>query len=324
MVTATLEYPDNSSLTPFPYAGEAAALSAAVLWAFTALCFAEAGWRIGSFHVNKLRVVFASCIYGFIFLVRSGSPLPAGLATDTVLWLCLSSLIGIVIGDSLLFEAFACIGPRLTTLIYATSPIMATVVAWVFLDERLGWQELLGIAVTLSGIAWVVAERRTDGQKLGEGTNHRPHHFRRGIWHALGGSLGQAVGLVASKQALVHSGTQAVSPLAASYVRILFAAVVLVLFSLLRGQMRDTLKATRHRTAMLFTVGGTIVGPFLGIWMSLLAVSLIEAGVAATLNSMVPVLVIPLVIIFKKEKVSPRAIFGSIVAVGGVALLFLT
>jgi len=45
--------------------------------------------------------------------------------------------------------------------------------------------------------------------------------------------------------------------------------------------------------------------------------------VSATERPTVPVVVIPLVIFFKKEKVSARAIVGSLVAVGGVALLFL-
>lgn len=305
-----------------PYAGEAAALSTAVFWAFTSIFFAEAGRRVGSFHVNKLRLLFATCIYASILWVRSGSPLPTGLATDTVLWLCLSSLIGLVIGDSLLFEALACIGPRLTTLIYASSPIMATVVAWIFIDEKLGGWDLLGVAVTLSGIVWVVAEQRGNGSVLGAGAQQHTHPLRRGILFGLGGSFGQAAGLVTSKHALLHTSAPA-SPFEASFVRILFAAVVLLLVGLVQGRIPDTLKAARNRTAMLYTMGGTIVGPFLGIWMSLLAVSLIEAGVAATLNSMVPVLVIPLVIIFKKEKVSARAIIGSVVAVGGVALLFL-
>jgi drug/metabolite transporter (DMT)-like permease len=304
-----------------PYAGEAAALSTAVLWAFTSLFFSEAARRVGGFHVNKLRLLFAACIYGGVFLVRTGSPLPAGLATDTILWLCLSSLIGIVIGDSLLFEAFTTIGPRLTTLIYATSPIMATVVAWVFLDEKLGAVDLLGIAITLGGIAWVVAERRGNGQP-GDAPHSHPPHFARGILFALGGSLGQAVGLVTSKQAMLHTGA-VVTPFEAAYVRILFGAATFLVIGLVSGQIPETLRVTRHRSAMLLTLGGTVVGPFFGIWMSLVAVSLIEAGVAATLNSMVPVFVIPLVIIFKKERVSPRAIIGSMLAVGGVALLFL-
>ena len=139
---------------------------------------------------------------------------------------------------------------------------------------------------------------------------------------ALGGSFGQAAGLVISKQAMLHAG-QIVPPMEASFVRIFIAVVAMGLIGAMRGQLPQTWSAMKQGKAMLFTLGGTIVGPFLGIWMSLVAVSLIETGIAATLNAMVPVLVIPLVVFYYKEKVSRRAILGALVAVGGVALLLL-
>ena len=305
-----------------PYAGQAAALSTAILWAFTSLSFSEAAHRVGGFHVNKLRLFFATCIYALILLITTGVPLPLSLSQEAVFWLCLSSLIGIVIGDTFIFIAFTTIGPRLTTLIYASSPIMATFVAWIFMGEKLSALDMLGIGLTLGGICWVVAERRPEGVVRDEREHHHGPVFRRGVLAAFGGAFGQAAGLVTSKQALVGTG-QAMSPLEGAYVRILFGFACMFVIGLVRGQIPATLRAARNREAMLFTLGGTIVGPFLGIWMSLVAVSLIEAGVAATLNSMVPVFVIPLVILFKKEHVSARAIFGSILAVGGVALLFL-
>lgn len=305
-----------------PYAGEAAALSTAILWAFTSMCFSEAAHRVGGFHVNKLRLLFAACIYALVLLITTGVPLPMSLSREAVLWLCLSSLIGIVIGDTFIFIAFTSIGPRLTTLIYASSPIMATFVAWIFMGEKLSALDLLGIAITLGGICWVVAELRTTNGSANQPQLQRGPHFRRGVLCALGGSFGQAMGLVTSKQALVNTG-QTFSPLEGAYVRILFGLACMLIIGVVRKQIPATLRATRNREAMLFTLGGTIVGPFLGIWMSLVAVSLIHAGVAATLNSTVPIFVIPLVIFFKKEHVSARAIFGSLLAVCGVALLFL-
>jgi drug/metabolite transporter (DMT)-like permease len=302
-----------------PYAGEAAALATAFLWSFTSIFFSEAGQRIGSLRVNKIRLLMAAVIYACVMWFTSGTPVPLGINGDALFWLCLSSLIGLVIGDTFLFKAFTDIGPRLTTLIFASSPIMATIVAWVFLDEKLGGWELIGIVVTLSGIAWVVLERRLPSDKF----HTHGKQFTTGVVYAFIGSFGQAVGLVTSKEAMLNTGV-VIDPFEASFVRIIFAVVVIWIVALVRHKLSDTLKAVRNREAMLFTLGGTIVGPFLGIWMSLVAVSLIAAGVAATLNSMVPVLVIPLVIFYYKEKVSPRAVIGALVAVGGVAILFLS
>jgi drug/metabolite transporter (DMT)-like permease len=70
------------------------------------------------------------------------------------------------------------------------------------------------------------------------------------------------------------------------------------------------------------TVGGAICGPFLGIWLSLVSVKLIETGVAATLMGTAPIWVIPWVWILYGEKTSLRGLLGTIIAIGGIALLF--
>ena len=74
---------------------------------------------------------------------------------------------------------------------------------------------------------------------------------------------------------------------------------------------------------VLFAQGADWNMPGKGVWLSLVAVKHTAAGIAATIMATVPVLVLPLVIVFYRERVSPRAAAGAIVAVAGVALLFL-
>ena len=305
-----------------PCVGEAAALGTALLWSFTSIFFSEAGKRIGAFKVNKIRLLIAVLIYGLVLLIKSGSPIPTGIGQVAIWWLCLSSLMGLVIGDSMLFKAFVALGPRLTTLVFTSSPIMATIIAWVFLDEQLGAWDMLGIAITMAGISWVVAERRYANTKRVHDDHPDSMSFAVGILLALGGAFGQAAGLVLSKQAMLHAG-EVVGAFEASYVRMLFALAAVWLIGLVRGHIRETARAMKNTEAMGLIFGGAFVGPFLGVWLSLVAVSLIPAGIAATLNAMAPVLVIPLVVLVYKEKVTMRATVGAIVAVGGVALLFL-
>jgi len=56
---------------------------------------------------------------------------------------------------------------------------------------------------------------------------------------------------------------------------------------------------------------------------SLVAVKYSYVGIAATIMSIVPVLIIPLVILIYRERVSARAVVGAVLAVAGVVLLFL-
>jgi drug/metabolite transporter (DMT)-like permease len=68
---------------------------------------------------------------------------------------------------------------------------------------------------------------------------------------------------------------------------------------------------------------GSILGPFLGISFSLIAVKHTNVGIAATIMAITPILMLPLVRIVYKEKLNWRAIVGAFTAVAGVAILFL-
>jgi drug/metabolite transporter (DMT)-like permease len=61
----------------------------------------------------------------------------------------------------------------------------------------------------------------------------------------------------------------------------------------------------------------------MGVTFSMVAVSYTEAGIAQTLMSLMPILIIPIVWLLYKEKTNWRGIFGAITAVVGVAILFL-
>ena len=74
---------------------------------------------------------------------------------------------------------------------------------------------------------------------------------------------------------------------------------------------------------MLFTGIGSVFGPFLGVSFSLLAVQNTSTGIAATIMSIVPVIIIPAAVLVFKEKINLKEVLGAMLAVGGVALLFL-
>ncbi|MFH2115961.1 MAG: EamA family transporter, partial [Spirochaetota bacterium] len=84
------------------------------------------------------------------------------------------------------------------------------------------------------------------------------------------------------------------------------------------------LAAFRDRKAMAGITLGAFFGPFLGVSLGLVAVQLTSAGIASTIMAITPVLIIIPAVVYFKEKINPREIAGALIAVGGVALLFLT
>lgn len=102
------------------------------------------------------------------------------------------------------------------------------------------------------------------------------------------------------------------------------AAGVIWLYALAHGQVGATQSALQDRRARFFPVGGALTGPFLGVWCSMIAVQQAQVGIASTLMSLPPIILIPLSCWIFKERISPRAVLGTLVALAGAALIFLT
>jgi len=316
---------DGTVYSHMPYLGETAALATALLWAFTTLFFAEAGRRIGSFQVNVIRLGIAVGLYAvFVPFVVTDTPGLMAATRSQWFWMILSGVVGLAVGDGCGFKALVMIGPRLTTLLYASAPVWATIIAWIFLGETLGGWHLLGMAMTLGGIAWVILERRYESPSGVRPAADHPDSgsLGRGVLMGTLAGLSQATGLVMAKQAIMASQPP-LDPMAVSFGRMLAACGSMLVWALILGRGGRLVTALRDWRAIGQCAGGATVGPFLGVWMSLVAVSLIATGVAATLNAMTPVMILPIVVWFYGERVSPRAVAGAVLAVAGAAVLYL-
>lgn len=304
--------PTMSHLTA--HSGEIAALATAFCWSFTALFFTFGGRRLGSDVVNRSRLLIALALLVASHCLLFGRPWPVGLDLERVGWLALSAVVGLVIGDAALFEAYVLIGPRLGALMMALAPIASTAMAWAFLHQSIEPVQGLGIALTVGAVAWVVTEGN------GAVRSVDPRAFRRGVVLGTVGALGQAGNLVTARMAL-GNGFPAIS---ASYVRILVAAVILWSISVARGQTATILRRSHaDRQGLAAVAAGAFVGPFLGIWLSLVAIERTQVGVASTIMALPPVLLIPIGYLLFRERVTRRALVGTLVAFGGVAALFL-
>jgi drug/metabolite transporter (DMT)-like permease len=293
--------------------GEIAAVATAFLWTGSAVSFEIAGRRVGSLNVNLLRLVLACAFFALQGLAFHGRLLPLDADPSAWLWFSASALAGFVIGDLALFRALVLIGARLAMLLMALSPPLTALLSWVALGEDLTAVQVAGMALTLGGIAWAVLETPTDGRVVaGRGR-------WLGVLLGVAGAAGQAVGLVMSKV-----GTRTLDdPFAAAQIRALTGlAGFAVIFTLAR-QWSGVAGALKDRRGMGILAIGAICGPFLGVSMSLLAVRLTATGVASTIMSTTPILVIPAVVVLHRERVSVRAVGGALLAVVGVAMLFL-
>jgi drug/metabolite transporter (DMT)-like permease len=292
------------------YSGELSAILTAVLWSGTSFAFASGSRRIGPIQTNVDRLIIAA-----FFLISTVSifNLSFNLSSNQFTFLIISGIIGLVIGDTFLFKAFQLIGARLSMLLMALSPAMSALFAFIFLGEELSAWAILGIVITLSGISLVVLEKE-------HGTVKKYKISGFGLFCGFMGALGQAAGLILAKFAFQEGE---IDKFVATLVRITSSVVVIVPMMLVLKKYKSPFEIYKKDMIGLGSILiGTILGPFLGITFSLIAIDNTKVGIAATLMSTMPIIMLPMSKYMFKETLGWRAISGAVLAVAGIAILF--
>jgi drug/metabolite transporter (DMT)-like permease len=304
-----------------------AALAASVLWAGSAVAWSLAGRRVGSVAVTAIRTVLAVAILLPIYWLITGRPLPTNLAAQPFWLLAASGALGVGVADICVFRGLLLIGPRLGMLIACLlTPIMTAVVAFAAVGEKLSVWALAGIALTVAGVAWVVSDPH--GKKAWP---VHDRHFKQGVLLCLASACIGACSNVLSRMAfspelrkMYFSQVQdSADTYSAAFLRVLAGGVVIWLVLPLLGRVRATVTGFANKKAMLTILAGTIVGPVVGIWMSMVAFSGTKSGIAAALINTSPIFLIPIAYFAYGEKPTLRSLVGTGAAMAGVFMLLL-
>ncbi|MEC7724852.1 MAG: DMT family transporter [Planctomycetota bacterium] len=303
-----------------PYIGEFAALSTALCWLGSSLAFAVAGREAGAQSLNQFRLVAALPMLLAAAWLVTGDVWPTDATWARISALLASGMVGLVIGDWGYFHALATIGPRLASVIMALWPACT-----VGLDACGGAvptaSQAVGVGLTVAGVAMVLARR--------QGGSWRPDLTRRqwalGVAGALVGALGQAGGFVIARAAMAPGPDQiaGVDPLLATVVRMAAAVIGMQIIVTIKRRPLVMRRVWRGRCELRAAVLGTLCGPVLGVWMSMVAGAYAsDAGVAAALMGTTPIFMLPLAIWLYGARVTVAGAVGTLLAGAGVADCF--
>lgn len=321
--------------------GEFAGLATSALWVVSSLAFAAAGRRMGATRLNLLRSLLAAALLLGLQAFLKGNPWP-NIGADRTWYLSISGLLGLAIGDQFLFAGYVLVGARTTTLLMTLAPAVAASLSWIVFGQTMMLQAIFGMVITLLGVLWVAAERPHATSLI------TPTQQIKGVWFGAGAALCQGVGMVLASNGL-HGDIDAIS---AQTVRMSAGAVGIIVIAFVVSRMNQAagkaatpatsgaisssdksaratkiipLHVKRAQTlsspAIAAMVIGTFTGPILGVWCSLYALQKLEVGIATTLMSLVPVMILPITRITEGRWPSARAILGALIAVSGVAVL---
>lgn len=301
----------STTPAPFPLFGELNALTAALLWAGSLCAFRHFGEGVSSHTLNLFKnAVAMGCLLVALALQRPELP---GEASPW-LELALSGVVGLAIGDTLLFAALKRLGAPLTAAIQCLSPPATALLALLFLDETLTILQVTGMAITVLSVAGVIHFGRRE-------SSARPGvswaALAGGLLCAVGAAVSQAGGIVLSRHAL-----QEVPVLLGTAIRVAPAILLLGLLEL--RQTPSPLAGRRFRTGrqVAALAAAAFCGTFLGVLCLSAGAKYAEAGVTSTLSSTFPIWILPIAAVFLGERCGWASVLSTFLAVGGIALIF--
>ena len=290
--------------------GEFFALFTAISWTFSSLTFGKISKEYDTQVANFLRVTIGTIMVGFVCLFGSRHLfLPTDVTWENLKIISLSGFIGMFLGDLFLFKAYNMIGARVTMLIMALSPIIVSIIDFLFLGVTLYPIQIFAILITCLGIILVIF--KTEDKKISLGFSVK------GLFYAFLATLGQSLGVILTKLGSTTYDSLATSQIRLGVAIFFFGAVVLY-----EGKARETIKMITSKKALSLLLVGTFFSVF-GIAALIEAFKSANASIASTISSTSPIIMIPCSILFYKEKIRKNEIIGAIISVVGLSIFFL-
>jgi len=283
--------------------GIAAALGSAASWSVGALLFSRLGESLSSFAMMLVKGGISIVLLGFLAVLLGGY---SEIGAQAYFYLALSGLLGIALADTFFFSALKEIGPRALVLLMTIGQVFTVILAVILLGERLPLNGWIGIAMIISGI--------TIGML--SGASGKGRSSSKGIVFGLISVISMSVSVI-----LVKKGLEGTPTVYATFIRMLAGTLGMFLMGIVTGRLKTWVTPFRDRSLIWKFFLAVCVITFGGFWLSIVAFKYTSVAVANSLISTEPIFIIPLSVIFLKEKLTSRAVAGAVIATAGVITL---
>lgn len=286
--------------------GEGLALAAAFGWVGSSVFLERASKETGTLAVNLIRLIVAMFFLGIITYLKRGLVLPLDVTKESFKFLSISGLFGLFLGDFFLYKSYIKIGPRITLLVMTFTPIAVSILSFFILGEKMEGFKILGVVLTIIGITVVILRKKNDKE-----------FSKVGFGYALLAMLGESLGII-----FTRLGSIDYDSFATIQVRTIPAILAFIIYISLKKEWSNIKEGIINKKGMIYIVLGTVVAT-LGVTALVEAMKYANVGIVSTLAATSPILIIPISIIFFKEKVSILEGIGALVSFAGITIFFI-
>jgi drug/metabolite transporter (DMT)-like permease len=300
--------------------GYLAAFATLFSWTISNFALAKLTRLADPFVLNKATLFFSIFLLGALVCVLDGL-WPWQLFTapnaSNWLWLGISGILGKSVGDYFGFLAMRILGVRRRTMITSLGPGFTWLFGLMILNEKMNWLGVVAMLITMISLLLLVnsTSEREEVKKENFGLP------LPGLLFGIAASALTGLAFILSKMTFLETGRR-ISEFHGTWIRILVAFSVLFFFDVLRNKQPDFIRqflVSKQKAYLLFVV--ILFGAVLGLSFSLIAITRINAAVAYTIFSMLPVTIILVTVLFYNNRMTLQSWIYSVLAVSGVLIL---
>ncbi len=286
---------------------------AALCWALASLISADVTRKIGGLAFNRLRLFFVSImLISCTFYLDTWST----INKEFLFTILFSGIIGIFLGDTLLFIALQKIGPRRNNILFSLAAPFTVILNIFLLNELMSTINLIGCIIVFFGVVVAIAYGNSKDK------DHRwevvEGNIYLGICLGIGAALCQAIGLIMMKPIL----TMGADPIASASLRTAISFIFLAFTFFLNYEIFNTKENLSLKIVSQSIVSG-FLGMALGMSLLLIALKYADAGIVATLSSTSPIMILFFIWLLTKKIPTIGAWVGTLLAILGSGLIFI-
>lgn len=284
--------------------GIIAAIVSAASWACGTLIFDRLGRHVPPVGITFIKGALSIILLAILTMLFGGFE---SANTEECMYLAVSGIIGIAIGDTLFFKSLSDLGPKVQVLYFMLGQIMTMLLSFLFLGELLSITEYIGAIILLLGIMIVIW-----------GKQEEHPNKTRGIIYGFLSILCFSISSVIVKYAIADFDV-----ISATFYRMFFGTIGVLFLGVSSSKLKNwiqPLKQVRIFALFVFNVFVITVGGFL---MSMYAIKNISVSLASVLSTTEPVFVLIFAYLINNDKATRRELIGSSVAILGLMIVLL-
>lgn len=306
-----------------PATGFLFAFAATACWAIAAFPLTTASRLLPVNSMNHLRLLLSTLLIILVALIADASGFLLIFSAQSIkawLWLGLSGIIALVIGDFFSFRSYAILSPQKGSILTTLSPTSALLFGILLVDEHINWVGITGMIITIAGVMSVSLGR----SQRNAIPDHGHGSVMKGIVYGILAAVCHGGALALSKKGFMVQAAEGhpVSWSGATFIRIIAACITVYLISAVKGQLKEVWMHLKDSKAGINnTIIGSIFNPGLSVALSMITILYINVAVAQTIFALVPLFALFIAFFVYKEKITPRSLLGIFISLIGVALL---